>query len=550
MWSRSVYLRTLRGYRTAILAWGGSMAVTIIYTMAAANQLLGTASGRASLTSIADSFAWNAAPVAVATSAGYATFKVGVFMMVVAIWPLLAATRMLRGEEERGVLDLLLSLPPSRARIALEKLAALWTALLAMALLMGLVVFAGSRHLNPNFGLGDALLFGLDLALVCAVFGGLALLISQFTLERREAAGWTAALLGAAVVLDMVHRVVSGRIVWISRLSPVYYYNLSKPLVASYGTNWGGMLVLLALAVILGLAAIPLFVRRDIGGTTSLPGWMRLPARARRRPAALPVGAWSVRSVYTRSLGASAVPTLWWTLGIAGFGAWMVVAVQQLQSRVSSLYTGTSFLRSFFERLGGGAITQNATILSAIYVILPVLLMAFAVTQVNRWAADEEEGRLELVLSTPQSRLRVMLGRFAAVATSTIVIGVVTLAASATTSVTSGFRLDGGHLAAAALGMIPLGLLVAALGYLASGWLRTAADTGLLGVLLAVWFFISFIGPEIPLPGAVLRLSALYYYGTPLIHGVSALNVVGMLAVAAAALAAGAWRFAGKDLLR
>ena len=547
MWSRSVFLRTLRGYRTAVVAWGASMAVTVLYTMAAANQLIGTASGRASLTSIADSFSWNAAPVAVDTTAGYATFKIGTFMLCVAIWPLLAGSRTLRGEEERGVLDVLLAVPHSRARIAIEKLAALWTALLGMGVLMGLIIFAGSRHLSPNFGLGDAILFGLDVALVSAVFGGLALLISQFTLERREAAGWTAALLAAAVVLDMVHRVVSGTD-WISRLSPVYYYNLSKPLVASYGTSAGGMLVLVALAVILGLAAIPLFARRDIGGTTPLPGWLRLPARAHRRPAPLPVGEWSLRSVYTRSLGAIAAPTLWWTLGIAGFAAWIVVGTEQIQGRLSSLYSSSSFLRSLVEKVGGGAVAQNETLLSTIFVILPVLLMVFVVTQVNRWAADEEQGRLELLLSTPQSRVRVMLGRFAAVATASVVIGVVTLAASAITSATSGLRLDGGHLAEAALGMIPLGLLVAALGYLASGWLRTAADTGLLGVLLAAWFFISFVGPELPLPGAVLRLSALYYYGTPLLHGLRLVNVAGVLAVAALALAAGSWRFARKDL--
>ena len=60
----------------------------------------------------------------------------------------------------------------------------------------------------------------------------------------------------------------------------------------------------------------------------------------------------------------------------------------------------------------------------------------------------------------------------------------------------AGVSLDGGNLAAATLGMIPLGLLITAFGYLASGWLRTAADTGLLSFVLAAWFFISFIGAK------------------------------------------------------
>jgi ABC-2 type transport system permease protein len=101
-------------------------------------------------------------------------------------------------------------------------------------------------------------------------------------------------------------------------------------------------------------------------------------------------------------------------------------------------------------------------------VLLPLLLMAFAVTQVNRWAADEQDGRrLDLVLTTPQSRLWVLLGRFAALGTATVAIGVVTLLASAVAAAATGLKLDLGNLAGATLGMIPLGLLVAAIGYLA-----------------------------------------------------------------------------------
>ena len=85
--------------------------------------------------------------------------------------------------------------------------------------------------------------------------------------------------------------------------------------------------------------------------------------------------------------------------------------------------------------------------------LLPLLLMAFAVTQVNRWAADEQDGRLDLVLTTPQSRLWVLLGRFAALATATVAIGVITLLASALAAAATGLKLDSGNLAGATPGM-------------------------------------------------------------------------------------------------
>jgi ABC-2 type transport system permease protein len=347
----------------------------------------------------------------------------------------------------------------------------------------------------------------------------------------------------------MVHRVIPNTD-WLSRLSPVYYYNLSKPLIPAYGTSPGGMLVLLALSLLLSGATVWLFARRDVGGTVAGPAWLRLPERAVRPERALPVNAWSLRSVYTRSLGMIVAPACWWTLGIAGFAAWMVVIVKQTEANMATLYQSSPTLKDFITRVGGGDSTTNATILSALFVLLPLLLMAFAVTQANRWSADEEDGRLELVLSTPQPRLQVLLGRFAALTTATVIMGVLTLAATALASVATGLKLDGGNLAAATLSIIPLGLLVAAIGYLLSGWLRTALDTGLLSFLLVIWFFISFIGPGLNWSDTMLRLSAIYYYGTPLLHGLPLLDTLGVLAVGVVALALASVRFVRKDIGR
>ena len=549
MWFKSVYLKTLRDFRVAILGWGAGMGLLMYVVLAAVPSLVATPQARASVVSLAGTFSWLAEPIAVDTPGGYVTWKYGLTILLIAIWSLLACSRLLRGEEERGSLDALLSLPRGRVRVALEKLAAVWTALLGMGLLIALLTFAGGKSVSADFGLGDALLFGLNVALICGVFGSLALLLSQFTPEHGTAAGWTGGLLLVFVVLDMVHRVIPNT-EWLSRLSPVYYYNLSKPLVPGYGTNPGAMLVLLALSVLLSGAAIWLFTLRDVGGVVAGPSFLRLPERAARPERALPVNAWSLRSVYTRSLGMIAVPTCWWTLAIAGFAGWMVVVVKQIETQMIGLYASSPLLKEEITRVGGGDLATNATLLSFLFVFLPLLLMAFAVTQANRWSADEEDGRLELVLSTPQPRLRVLLGRFAALTTATVIIAVLTLAATAVASVATGLQLDGGNLAAATLSMIPLGLLIAAIGYLLSGLLRTAVDTGLLSFLLVIWFFITFVGPGLNWSDATLRLSAFYYYGTPLLHGLPLGDTLGVLAVAVAALALASVRFVRKDIGR
>jgi len=546
MWSlRSVYLKTLRDYRVAILGWGIGMGLVVVSPMASVAALVTTPQAREQLINLASSFAWNADVVAVDTIGGYATWKIGIFIFLIAVWPLLAGSRMLRGEEDRGSLDVLLSVPRPRIRVALEKLAAMWTALLAVGVIIGLLAFAGGQKFGADFTLGDALLYGLNLALVCAVIGGLALLISQFTQEQGPAAGWTAGLLLVFIVMDMVHRVIAST-EWISRLSPIYYYNLSKPLVPSHGVDVGAMFLLLALTLVLSGAAVWLFARRDIGGTVSLPGWLRLPERPANR--ALPVRDWSLRSIYARSLGMIAVPAAWWTLGIAAWAVWVEVVVQQMEARLTSLLQSSPAAVNLIKNLSGGNADINAGFLSALFVFVPLFLMAFVVTQVNSWSADEQNGRLELVLAAPQARLQVLLGRFAALATATIVISVITLIAAYAAAASTGLKLDLGNLAAATLGMVPLGLLVAGIGYMAAGWLRTAADTGLLSFILAAWFFISFIGPELKLPDATLRLSAFYYYGSPLLNGPQLTSVLGLIAVAAIALGIGALRFARKDI--
>ncbi len=525
MWFKSVFLKSLRDYRVAILGWGIGMGLVIISPMASVSELVKTPEARAALLNLAASFTWNADVIRADTIGGYATFKIGIFVFLMVVWPILAGSRMLRGEEDRASLDVLLSAPRGRVRVAVEKLAAMSAALLAMAVLIGLLAYLGGLAFKADFNLADAVLFGLNLALICAVFGAIALFVSQFTHERGPAAGWTAGLLLIFIVVDMVHRVIPNTD-WISRLSPIYYYNLSKPLIVGYGANLGAMLFLVALTI---------------------PRVLRLPQRV-AAPRALPINDWSLRSIYARNLGVMAVPTFWWALLVAGWAGWMVVIVKQIEAKLSVVYAGSPALQDILKNLSGGNADFNASFLGAMFGILPIFLMAFAITQVNRWASDEGDGRLDLVLAAPRSRTRVLLGRFAALTTAVTVIGLAALAATLVASSVSGVALNTANVVAATLTLVPMGVLVAAIGFLAAGWLRTAADTGLVSFLLAAWFFISFVGPELKVPEATLRLSAFYYYGTPLLHGVQLANLAILLAVGAVALALGVLRFARKDI--
>ena len=544
---KSIYLKTLRGYWIAILGWGIGMGLVMVELLAGVSELISTPQARADLAAMAAQFAWNAEAIKADTPGGYATWKLGTFIFIITLWPLLAASRTLRGEEERSQMDVLLSMPRPRWRVAVEKIAAIWTALVLMCGIIAVITFAMAQKFEPDITLADALLFGLNIALASAVIGGVALLISQFTHERGPAAGATGALLAVFIVVDSLHRVIPNTD-WISRLSPTYWYNLSKPLIPSYGTNFGGLALQFALALLLSAIAVALFVRRDVGDVIPLPGWLQRVQRPAAPSRELPAHDWSLGSVYARSLGQIAMPAFWWTVGTAGFGAVLVVLVEQMAANFQKLAETSPFFTRLLEQLGGAGAGFNDTLLSFVFFFMPLILMGFAVTEVGRWGADEGDGRLEMVLATPQRRQVVILGRFAAVATASVVISVVTLGAILLVSALKGVPLDAGNITVATLELIPMALFVTAIGYLGAGWLRSAVDTGLLSFLLAAWIFITFLGPELKLPDAALKLSPLYYYGTPVIHGLQLGNMLVIVGIGVAALAVATVRFARKDI--
>ena len=337
MWFRSIFLKTLRDCRVAIFSWGlgiGSLTPLIFVVV---HTLLADMGSRADVLALVRHPAMRlfAEPVDVLSPGGYATWRLSLVLPLLGIWALLAVSRTLRGEEESGSLDVLLSVPRSRLRVATEKLAAIATALVLMGVLIALMAFAGGQVAKTGLRLTAALLFGLNAALLAGVFGAIALLASQFTRARRTAAGITGALLGLSVVMTSAGRTVPGGD-WIGQLSPLHYFELSKPLVSSYGASPRAMLVLAALSAVLSVLGLGLFVRRDVGAHVALPvGVRRTDRQVGGR--AVPLGAWSLQSVFARSLASLSAATSWWGLAIAIYTALITAILRQTQENLLGL---------------------------------------------------------------------------------------------------------------------------------------------------------------------------------------------------------------------
>ncbi|MDY0339908.1 MAG: ABC transporter permease subunit [Coriobacteriia bacterium] len=165
------------------------------------------------------------------------------------------------GEEAKRTMGLLLANPIKRSRIIVEKA---WT-MVFYASIVGVVAFAGtvlgSALAELEMSTWNIAATCILLTLLGIVGGALALAIGSGT-GRKGAAVWGAT--GVMVGLHVLNSIgaISDSMSGVSKLSPFYYYLGGDPL--NSGLDWGNVLVLVAIAIVLIGVSFPLFQRRDV----------------------------------------------------------------------------------------------------------------------------------------------------------------------------------------------------------------------------------------------------------------------------------------------
>ncbi len=547
---RSIFTKSLRDYRVAIFGWGIGVGLLVYFYYATVlSQLAGTSGSQ--LQQLAQQFSFFGEVTKANTPGGYITFKImGTLPLILGIWALLAGSRMTRGEEESAALDILLSTPQSRWSVFAQKALALAAAMGLISLLMSVLILGGmvSAKLSPDPG--AALLAAFNGGITAYFFGALALLLAQF-MSRGAAAGWTGALMALAFILDGTGRAVQGAS-GLRPYSPFYYYNRNLPLVPDFPTNWGALALLLALCVVLVGIAAPLFLRRDMGRSALADVTFGSGTRRVEKPAGA-VLAQAGREVWVRDVGLQAlrrqgVSMFWWIVSLAIVAGYFVIIAKTTEKQIADLLkTNPAFSQIF----GGADVGTNTGFLSVIvFDYIPLVLAIFGGFMAYRWATDLDKGRLELVLSAPQSRWRVALERYAAVVGAVVVATVVICLAILICAAASGFAIDNGRVIQASLGMLPLALITASVVFAISGLLPPIAVISIMTIFLAVSFLTDLLRSVFNLPTWAVNLSIFNAYGTPVLTGLNWAAFAGMLVVAALLLGLGGWQFAHADLDR
>ncbi|MDA3635295.1 MULTISPECIES: hypothetical protein [Rhodococcus] len=164
------------------------------------------------------------------------------------------------GQNEDGTLGLVVTLPLSRTRIALQKVAAMWLVAVPVSLVIAFCVFAG-RGFDVRIGTGALIGVTVSLLLLGIDFGALAMLIGVSTGSRPIALGVASMIAAAAYLINSLAPVV----VWLrpARLvSPFFYAVGDNQLVE--GVSVSAFVVLTAIAVVLSWSAIAAFGHLDV----------------------------------------------------------------------------------------------------------------------------------------------------------------------------------------------------------------------------------------------------------------------------------------------
>ena len=517
---------TLRLDRIRILAWALSMVVLTFAVSNAWSTLYPTAQSRVSF-----AVALQSSPALtgllgplynpVATG-GLTAWRIGsALVLVLGLVNAFVVVRHTRTDEASGRTDLTRSGSVGRGTPTLVAFGA------AFAIDMVFAVGAVIALVSLGEGAAGSAAFALGVAGGALVFAAIALLCAQ-ALATSRAANGLVSLIAAGTYLAYAIGNATPELDWLAVATPFGWASRARPFA---GEDW--WLVALPFAVAAALLAVGLIsgARRDVGA--SLIG-----VRAGRIHAAR----W-LRSVMGLSWRVDRAQLIPWLVAMLMLG----IFVGYLAKTASDLLRDNPQLERFLDRLGGGSGVTDTYVLVMIGV-LSFGSAAYAVSTMLRTHVDEESGRLELLLASPVSRLRLIVSRASLVAGGVVAIQLATGV---------GVGLSSG-VANANLGSLLTRYLAVALLAVPAVWLLAGISVAVVGALPGqswlAWVAFGYcvavgeLGAILGLPDWTRRTTPFWYTPDWPVEDMEVLPLVALAALALVTASIGVRRFRRRDI--
>jgi len=400
--------------------------------------------------------------------AGYTAWKsLAVLTIIGAIWGILIATKLLRGEEDAGRWELLIAGQTTPRRAAAQVLLALSVALAAMFAVTAVITVAVGRGSTTTWPVGSALFFAVSMVCGAAMFLAAGALASQLATTRRQAAAFTGALFGICFAIRAVADSAHG-LGWLRWASPLGWIETLQPFADPRPL---ALLPIAALTLALSGLAVRLAGQRDVGTGTLRD---RADGRFNARLLTGPIGL-TVRLVRPSVIG--------WLIAVAAeallIGSVTKQAVKSLQD--------TSGAGQALIRLGGSGV-QAKSYLAISFLIVAMLVMAVATGQVTAARHEESSGHLDHVLVRPVSRTTWLAGKLAVAVAVVIAAGVTAGVFSWLGTAANETGIGMTSLLGAGLNTVPPALCLLGIGTLTLGLWPRAASAVMYAVI--AWSFL------------------------------------------------------------
>jgi ABC-2 type transport system permease protein len=402
----------------------------------------------------------------------------------------------------------------------LTRFAAFAVAALAFAAGMGGAVYLGAAVTGNTLDLLALVEVSVAMVGLVLVLYTIGLVLAQLVSTRSAAAGLTGGVLTVLFLVNSLSRTTESLRPIARVVSPFYYYDLNTPLRAGGTFDSAATTGLFVAAVVLAALAAILMQRRDLGS-----------ALIRRRPRTHPPVHHPdpnplLRVPVLESLYEHRVALLAWTLGSAVGAAYFTSVGRQIVDLVSSTQGS---LRAYLALAGNHDPYVSLTGFFW-FGFFQLVLSIYAITQVARWASEDNEGRLEMELSAPVPRWRVVLERALNLLFSlTLIIGVSSVALFFAAHAIK-IAVPPGDLLVASVVLIPFGTTFGAVGAALASRVPRATVAVMVGIA-GVSYLLLQIGPILQWPDWALKLSVFSLYGNPLSDGVKWDGLWEMLAI-------------------
>lgn len=264
-----------------------------------------------------------------------------------------------------------------------------------------------------------------------------------------------------------------------------------------------------------------------------------------------------LRNVLAKTLRDQRRALMWWSLGLTATVFMTVPFYPSIRDQAETLNRYLEEMPEALKAIFVGGIeditSPEGFLNSQLFVFFgPLLFAIFAVGAGSRAIAGEERaGTLDLLLSTPLPRRRLVLHAFGATTIATALLGAVMWAALAIAGQIWNLGVPVGRLAAATLASVLLGLLLGTLALcLGAATGRRGTSIGVASAAGMATYLINSLAGVVDFFDRIKELSPFYYASTPnpLLHGLDPANTVVLVAITVLLAAIAVLTFERRDL--